>query len=888
MPALRTPTNFSGAPLVFLATAFALGVLAGNFLAIDLYVLVVAAVLACAIAIAFRGISIGVTAVVLGFVAAGSLSLIAERQSVSPDRIRSIYDGGRVESASPVEIEGVLSTFPEAAFEGSFLTLSTTRLSVRGEHIDTSGRVRVFVPRTEAESGIARLVYGSSVRVACHLQREDEYRNPGVTPRREILDRQGIDATCSVKSAMLVEHIADESVFIPLAFIYRSRADWVNIFRENLNARAAGVLIASLLGNKNFLDRETAELFRDGGTFHILVISGLHITFIGGVLYFVVTRLTRNRWARFLIVNSVLASYTIAVGADVPVLRAAVMFAVISFGAAIFRQHNLINSLAGSALFLLVWRPSDLFNPSFQLTLVSVAAIVAVAFPLITKIRAVGTWMPESAEPFPPNVGERLKRLAETLYWNPIAWKVELGEQVWSGGIAKRPHLPQLAGTAWQRTARYLFEGVTVSLIVQIAMLPLLIVYFHRASFSAVVLNIWVGIFIAVESFAAVVGAGVLQVSSAVAGPFFTFTEMANAIMLALPRLIASDGMMRLRVPAYIGDGRIVYALFYIPLVALTYLLYRWDPFELKRASTSAVRARLVPAVASLLILFTIIVGHPLSEPALDGRLRVDFFDVGQGDSAFVTFPDGTTMLIDGGGRGNYRSERDAGEAPFEPDVQGIGELVVSQVLWGKGYSHVDYLVATHADADHIQGFTDVASNFSIGGLLVERSASQSEDFASVDEIVRSQAIPVRFLSEGDAINIGGALVEVLSPGPDDLSLVSKNDRSLVITITYGERAFLFTGDIERAAEARLAMADVDVVKVAHHGSRTSSSQQFIDAARPEFAIISVGRRSRFGHPHREVVERWSNAGVTLLQTGTSGMITVTTDGSDLTVSSFK
>nr|MBA3769014.1 DUF4131 domain-containing protein [Blastocatellia bacterium] len=225
MPAVRTPTNFSAAPLVTLATAFAIGVLGGNFLAIDLYLLVVGAVLTCAIAIAFRGSSIGVTAVVLGFVAAGSLSLIAERQSISPDRIRSIYDTGRVASAIPVEIEGVLSTFPEAAFEGSFLTLSTTQLSVRGEQIRTSGRVRVFVPTTEAESGIARLIYRSSVRVACHLQREDEYQNPGVTPRREILDRQGIDATCSVKSALLVEHLADERVFIPLAFIYRSRAD---------------------------------------------------------------------------------------------------------------------------------------------------------------------------------------------------------------------------------------------------------------------------------------------------------------------------------------------------------------------------------------------------------------------------------------------------------------------------------------------------------------------------------------------------------------------------------------------------------------------------------------------------------------------------------------
>ena len=134
---------------------------------------------------------------------------------------------------------------------------------------------------------------------------------------------------------------------------------------------------ASLLGDKYFLDKDTADVFREGGTFHILVISGLHITFIGGLLLLLVMRLTRRRWIQFGVTAAVLWAYTLAVGADVPVVRAAIMFTVVSFSYVIYRQGSLLNALGVCGLVLLVWRPSDLFNPSFHLTFVSVVAILA-------------------------------------------------------------------------------------------------------------------------------------------------------------------------------------------------------------------------------------------------------------------------------------------------------------------------------------------------------------------------------------------------------------------------------------------------------------------------------------------------------------------------------
>ena len=134
--------------------------------------------------------------------------------------------------------------------------------------------------------------------------------------------------------------------------------------------------------------------------------------------------------------------------------------------------------------------------------------------------------------------------------------------------------------------------------------------------------------------------------------------------------------------------------------------------------------------------------------------------------------------------------------------------------------------------------------------------------------------------------------MQVLFPENDDSpNAVSDNDHSLVLRLVYGSRAFLLTGDVERKAENAMLATPVylraDVVKVPHHGSHTSSTQQFIDAVKPQIAVISVGRRSRFGHPHKDVVERWQNSGAQVMTTGENGTISVTTDGSDLVVTTF-
>ncbi len=888
--------SFNRHPLLWLAVCFAVGILFAKFIAVNFVGVLIAAAAFLTLAFAFRTKAIATIFISLAFVSTGAVLFQCEVKQNTESRLKTLYDTGTIRSGSPVEIEGVLLGRPEPSADGSFLTLKSKAIRYRGNDRIVSGSVRIFMPQPESEisnfkSEISNLKYGSRIRAACNLEREDEYLNPGVLPKREMLDRLGIDATCSLKSSLLVEHTADESVFLPLAWVYDQRSALIDDLRNGLSKPAAGVMIASLLGDKYFLDKDTADLFRDGGTFHILVISGLHITFIGGLLLVFLRWFTRNRWSQFGITTAILWGYTLAVGADVPVVRAAIMFTVLLFGYAIYRRGTLLNSFGLCGLILLAWRPSELFDPSFQLTFVSVAAIVAIAYPLIEHLRGIGSWSPSATTPFPPNVPNWLRRVCETIYWNGQRWSVESKRQIWSANIFKSPYFAGRVGDTIRKVFRYVFEGLLVSLLVQICMLPLSVTYFHRVSVASILLNLWVSVFIAFESFAAVTGALIGHISTLLGAPFFAVAEAMNWMMMSVPRLFAMMGWASFRLPAYTGAGRIFYGIYFVPLILLAFAVIRWKPFELKTTSLLFSRRFLYPVVGAIVILTAIIVFHPFSVARPDGRLHIDFLDVGQGDAALITFPDGKTLLVDGGGRFDYRKKDDEAE-PFEPDTRGVGESVVSEVLWAKGYSSIDAILATHADADHIQGLTDVAKNFRIGTALFARTTTDDPDLIDLSEILKRRRVSVEIVARGDQLNFSDVTIEVVHPpASNDPNAVWDNNHSIVLRITYGDRTFLLTGDIERQAELEIFNSSVplnaDLVKVPHHGSRTSSTQGLVDAVKAKDAIISVGRTSPFGHPHPEVVERWKAAGANVMTTGERGMISVSTDGRDLQIRTF-
>ena len=870
-----------------LAAAFASGIIAGSNSGADPRIFLAVSLAAALAAVLLSRRLSGTILLLASFAFAGAFSYTAA-QYVPENRIKYLFDTGAIASGEIVELAGELTSRPEPSPTGSVMTLHVSRITIDGRSYDAAGNVRLFTnAATEEETAsyaALDLRYGSVINTRVNLLREDSFRNPGVASRKAIYDAHVIDAWSSIKTPDQITVVSRTNGGV-IGMLFDLRYGLISQFRTMFSTSTAGVLIASLLGDKYFLDKPTADVFREGGTFHVLVISGLHITFIGGLTLALVRVFTRRRIWHFIIATAFLWAFTIAIGADVPVVRASVMFTILLFSHVIHRDRNSVNALGACALILLAWRPGDLFNPSFQLTIVSVAAIVCAAFPLIANLREIGKWRPTSHRPLPPRVPQLLRRFCETLYWRERVWAIESARNIWSANLFKYKQHRLLKSETLQKLAAYVFEGILVSLIVQISMLPLLTVYFHRIAFGSVILNLWVGFFLAVESFAAIAAVAAGSISSALALPIKGIAEISNFMLLSVPSFITELGIASSRTPIYAGAGRAIYFLYFVPLVILAIIISNWKPFEHTRPRIGT--ASIAKACAwSLAVIAALIIFHPFSAPSADGKLSVAFLDVGQGDAALVTFPNGETMLVDGGGRFDFRGGDPNG---FQADLPRIGETVVSEYLWEKGYSRIDWIVGTHSDADHIQGLADVARNFEIGAALFARFPYEDADFAELDHRLKQEGIRTEVLERGDVFEVGGATVSVLHPGPGENR--SPNNDSTVLMITYGSRSILLAGDIESAAEAEILASGTfhgaDVVKVPHHGSRTSSTAAFVENAQAKFAIIPVGIRSPFGHPHAEVVNRWLAAGSEVLTTGNFGTITVTTDGGGLLVEGF-
>ena len=868
-----------------LAAATALGIAVGDYVASARWIGVVGAVAFVAAAFVFREKGVARALVAGAFVFAG-MALIGNARVIPETRIRAIYDGGTIASGSPVEVMGTVVSGVERSPDGMFFILSADTIADGSEMRPATGNLRLFAVNDGPDDAAAyeelAIGYGTRVRVVCELKREEDFRNPGVRSRSAILDQQGIDATGTIKGPadVVVENAAPVSA---IGAIHALRGAVIERSAELFSPATAGVLIASLLGNKHYLSQEIGEAFRVGGVFHILVISGLHITFIGGLAVLVVGLFTQSRWLRLGIALVFLWAFTLAVGADVPVIRAATMFTILAGGILLYRRSSLLNSLGTSCLILLAWRPEDLFSPSFQLTFASVAALVGIAVPVIERLRAIGEWMPDRSRPFPPNVPGWLAKFSERLYWVPERWEIASRRNVWSAGLFKsRSSFPR-GSYVLRRSAAYLFEGIVVAAIVQVAMLPLVIHYFHRFTPGAVLLDIWVGVVLALMSFAAIAALLASTIAASFAMPFVLAAEAFRGLMLDLPVRIGAFTAIAPRIPIYPNAEFFLYAIYVTAILLVAAGVLIRDPFDLRRSRGGYLVSSWV-ALGSIVALIagTIIVFHPASSPRPDGRLHVEFLDVGQGDSIFVTFPEGRTMLIDAGGRRKF------GDDSYSPDVPSIGEFVVSEFLWSRGYSGIDLVVSTHADADHTEGLTAVAKNFAIGEAWIGVE-DMSPEQVRLREILAAHNVPVRSVMRGERMSMDGVTIEVLNPSSGVPITTNENDLSVVLKLTYGVRRFLLTGDIETGVEGELRDADLaaDVVKVPHHGSRTSSTDGLVRASAAQFAIVSVGRRSTFGHPHADVIDRWTAAGTRVFTTGQNGATSFSTDGTDLLAGTF-
>ena len=670
------------------------------------------------------------------------------------------------------------------------------------------------------------LRYGDTLRLSGRLERPKPI---GDFDYAAWLESQQIAAVMWAREAELVDVGGGNKL---AAATHRIRGRLASGLHRGIPAPQSGLAQALLLGIRSELPEPVKEAFRTAGMSHLLAISGLHVGIVLAMALAVSSAtLGRNSAAAIVIAALAVWAYAALSGLDPPVVRAAIMGSLMLAQGLTGRGMRGITALLLAAGLMVCIQPALLASLSFQLSFTAMAGVI-VGLPIIAMLTGAVSPLATPASSWPARWG--------------------------------------------QYGLTLLMASAVISTTTTLATLPLIAYHFGDIPLMTVLATM-----LAMPAMpAGLLGALATALAGLVIAPLATALGTLTWAPLAWLVWVAEAMPPALLSAAWLTPPAMI--AWYAVLGLLTLLVSsrwarraasawrrrpRWRP-----AGTTALLAGAVPVAAIVVLL---LVGQSAATKS-DGLLHLYVLDVGQGDAILVITPEGRRMLIDGG-------------PDPEAALSSLGRLLPT------GTRTLDVAAATHLDSDHVGGLIGVLDRYGAGVVVQSANAADAALFPQWRAILARHGHRTAQVWAGHRIELDNDVaLDVLYPpreGPPPGVASSANNASAVMRLTYGEVSFLLTGDIERDAEAYLIAAAggelrSDVLKVAHHGSGTSTSAAFLRAVNPQSAAVSAGADNRYGHPHPEVMARLESAvGVgRVFLTARDGTIEYVSDGVSLWV----
>ena len=647
--------------------------------------------------------------------------------------------------------------------------------------------------------------YGNKIRLEGTYIKPSKSRNYRGFDYSNYLKTENIYGT--IEQNGKIELIKEKNINYLFINLYKVKNKIIKNINNKFPEETRGVVLGILLGDKSSIEEDVRQNFADSSLSHILAVSGTHISYVVICISVLFKKLKLNKNIRKVLTSLVLFMYLYLVDFSVSATRAVIMSTIVIMQMLFYRKQDTITTIAFSSIIILINNPYSILNIGFLLSYGGTIGIIL----FVNKIST------ESKEDF------------------------------------------------FQRFKSYLKDICIVTISAQTIIMPIIIYYFNTISFTFIISNIIASLIIGPIIMIGLVIIAISFFKIPIISLIIRFYNILIVILVRTADIISKIPMSKI----YLKTPTTLEIIFYYSVVFLIALL-----IYIKKSNRKFIKKTIQIDIYNLknffinnrnkvLIFISIVSLISITSIKIPKELKINFIDVGQGDSCLITTPQNKKVIVDSGGSESYD----------------VGKNVLLPYLLDKRITKIDYIMISHFDTDHCKGFEYVLENIKVKNVIISKQSETSENFKQIMKIIRKKRINLIIVQKETKIKIDNfTTVDILSPQSENIA-DNMNDNSIVAKLEAYNFSILFTGDASEKIEKELIKEKInlksDILKVSHHGSKTGTSEEFLKSVKPKIALIGVGENNKFGHPTEDVIKRLTENKVKIYRTDRNGEISI-------------